>query len=158
MRSGGGTDYGASYLESVGLIASDQTAIFAVDRKSRELIAFGAGPAANYVPTLASHIYERIYMFRAERLNVDTYAFGSSTDLLPDASNLAQVLNNLQSNPKRLQRYNDHVRELFPDIGWVGVRPVPSSSAQVRIQIWPAEEVDTEREDLALSLAESGTG
>jgi len=110
-----------------------------------------------YGPYLANILHNRIYIFRAERLNVSQSSFGIEMVLLPNASNLAQVLNNLQSsNPSRFRRFNQHVSTIFREIKGITVPSGPSNS-EVRILLWSIDP-DTERSDLAIPLSESGTG
>ena len=104
---------------------------------------------------LAPLFASRIYSFRAERLNVGRSRFGLARHLAPDASNLPEVLNVLQGHPARFERYNQLVRRVFPHIQRVTVRPAGES--EVEILVWSAE-TGLEREDLAIPLAESGTG
>lgn len=109
-----------------------------------------------YGTRLAGLLRDRIYMFKAERLNVSQSQFGAGTVLSSNASNLAEVLHNLQSNPSRFRRLNQHVSTIFPEIKWISV-PSALEGGQVRILVWSIDP-DTEREDLAIPLAESGTG
>jgi len=112
---------------------------------------------ALYGPYLANILRNRIYIFRAERLNVSQSSFGTETVLKPDASNLAEVLHNLQnSNPTRFHRFNQHVSTIFPEIKGITVPSGPASN-QVQILVWSIDP-DTERPDLAIPLSESGTG
>lgn len=105
---------------------------------------------------IANILRERIYAFRAERLNVSSCAFGSNSVLLPNASNLPEVLYVLQSNnPSRFKRFNHLVRQIFPSIYEISVKPKGNNS--VEIVVWPEDPV-TERADLAIELSESGTG
>ena len=60
-----------------------------------------------YGPYLSNILRDRIYIFRAERLNVSQSTFGTQTVLASDASNLAEVLHHLQSsNITRFRRFN----------------------------------------------------
>lgn len=102
-----------------------------------------------------AHYRRRRYMFRAERFNVGASAFGDRSALSPDASNLPEVLSNLQSNPRRFQRYNETVARVLPGIQQVTVKNL--SDSKLQILIWPHSPT-SEREDLAVSLSESGTG
>src|SRR5712692_6201440 len=112
---------------------------------------------ALYGPYLANILRNRIYIFRADRLNVSQSSFGTETVLKPDASNLAEVLHNLQnSNPTRFHRFNQHVSTIFPEIKGITVPSGPSNN-EVRILVWSINP-DTERPDLAIPLSESGTG
>lgn len=108
---------------------------------------------------LGAALHERllssIYIFRAERMNVGVSSFGSNRELKSDASNLPEVLNILQSNPSRFQRYNQLVKRVLPQVERITVRPM--GEKQVEILVWSYDPA-LEREDLAVSLMESGTG
>lgn len=99
---------------------------------------------------------EGLYFFHAERLKVAEVAFGRNPVLNPDANNLPEVLNVLQSNMERFNRFNRLVSDIFPTIRRVAVRPSPNSGS-LQIVVWSVDP-GTEREDLAISLADSGTG
>lgn len=130
---------------------------FEVDRVTANIRFNQSMSGVQYQDVLARAIHERIYKFDAERLKVSVAAFGTNKVLQANASNLAEVLNNLQSNRRRFERFNSYVRTIFPDIGWVGAPSGPGVN-QVQILLWPASDTDTEREDLAIPLSESGTG
>ena len=99
---------------------------------------------------------ERVYAFNAERFRIGTSASGANTTLRPDAANLPEVLENLQGrNPNRFRRLSSHVRTIFPVVRDVSVRPIGSNNVQ--ILIWTTDP-ETERDDLAFTLEESGTG
>jgi AAA15 family ATPase/GTPase len=154
-----------AYLESLGdLTDATKLVEFRVNNSQRQL-EYTPNPyrieqySSNvfYGPHLVDIIRDRIYIFRAERLNVSQSSFGTQTVLLPNASNLAEVLHNLQSsNPSRFRRFNQHVSTIFPEIKGITIPPGPSNSA-VRILVWSIDP-DTERPDLAIPLSESGTG
>ena len=116
----------------------------------------GGGSSENRLDTvLARALQAKVYCFRAERLHVGVHAFGNNSVLNPDASNLPEVLNSLQTqNPPRFKRYNDLVSRVFPSIQWVGVRPIPNA---LEVVVWE-HALETERQDLAIPLLESGTG
>lgn len=97
-----------------------------------------------------------IYRFYAERFNVGKCAFGNNSELQPNASNLAEVINTLQGgNPKRFERLNNLVSVIFPQIKRITVESRPS--LQVEIMVWSVD-AETERQDLAIPLSASGTG
>jgi len=96
-----------------------------------------------------------VYMFRAERLNLAQFGYGPDRILLPDASNLAQVLNVLQANPSRFDALNGYLTTILPDIRRVILVPIPGNL--VRVDLWSVDP-KLEREDLAVPLADSGTG
>jgi AAA ATPase domain/AAA domain, putative AbiEii toxin, Type IV TA system len=117
------------------------------------------GPRNN-IPSFAeiccAHFSNLIYTFRAERLNIGQCPVGTNRVLQPNAANLAEVLNLLiSSNPKRYDKFLEHVRTIFPHITQVTAPIVSGNVAMVKIWSIPGE---SEREDLAVPLAESGTG
>jgi AAA domain, putative AbiEii toxin, Type IV TA system/AAA domain len=115
----------------------------------------GGSPGERLPWKLARIFRTRIYLFKAERLNVGTAPIGEDPVLTPDARNLASVLHLLQTkNPARFARFQTYVQDVFPEIKQITVAPQGGS---VTILVWPIDPV-TEREDLAISLAESGTG
>lgn len=108
-----------------------------------------------------------IYRFEAERMKLSSYPLdSSSTELLPNAENLAEVLHILQTqNPARFKRLINYVTSVIPSVKWITVVPVitkgPATVSNIKreihIKIWPVEQ-DTERDDLAIDLSEAGTG
>jgi hypothetical protein len=56
---------------------------------------------------LAPILRARIYRFLAERLKVGRYQYGDSSLLNPDAGNLPEVLNALQSNHARFRQFRE---------------------------------------------------
>lgn len=96
-----------------------------------------------------------VYMFRAERLGLAKYPAGGSAVLLPDARNLSEVLNTLiSSNPHRFQQMVEKLHVVFPHIKTI---TAPISNGHAEIKVWH-ESPQTQRDDLAVPLAESGTG
>jgi predicted ATPase len=105
---------------------------------------------------LCNEAKQRLYIFRAERLNIHQGQIGTTSVLAPDARNLAEVLHLLQSsNRYRFQRFVDDVRTVFPDIQDVAITPVSNNVA--KINIWFVDP-KTERQDLAVPLSDCGTG
>lgn len=123
---------------------------------TRESGGTSSAPGGDTLPIrLAQAIRDRVYAFRAERLNVGEIGSGFDQVLQPDASNLARVLNHLQANTSRFRRFNDAVKSILPDITQITVKTTEQNT--VRILVWTIDP-ETEREDLAMPLAESGTG
>jgi hypothetical protein len=140
---------------------SPQGTLVSVDRDSGSLTTDGNITLVDWrsmLPsTLANLLRNRVYMFQAERLNVGEYAINSDPNLARNAANLAQVLHFLQtSNTPKWQRYLNAVRTVLPQI----VRlTVPPSGSTARILVWSfAGAEESERDDLAVTLADSGTG
>lgn len=120
-----------------------------------DFVSAGHG-GSEYQSVLAGVLRSRIYAFRAERLHVSSGPISENSQLEPDARNLAGVLNRLQSaNVSRFERLCSAVNIVFPHIRQITVPPVGGAAAQ--IFVWSIDP-ETEREDLAVSLAESGTG
>lgn len=116
------------------------------------------GPDQNEIGALLGPLLiRRVYVFRAERLNIGACAFGATAFLAPDARNLAEVLNILQQNQARFDRFNGHVHDILPQVRRVAVRPSTAQSGSVEIVIWPHDPA-SERADLAVPLANCGTG
>ncbi|MCA9639498.1 MAG: AAA family ATPase, partial [Myxococcales bacterium] len=93
----------------------------------------------------------------AERMNVGMAPFGREQRLAPNATNLPEVLNSLQHVKVRFHRYTQLVRRVLPQVANVSVRPHPELDGQLEILVWSGDP-DSEREDLAIPLLESGTG
>lgn len=97
-----------------------------------------------------------IYAFRAERMNVGECQANGNSVLLSNAANLADVMNQLISaNPARYEKLMIHVRTIFPHITQI-TAPISGNSI-ARVLVWSAP-IESERADLAVPLAESGTG
>lgn len=113
--------------------------------------------------TLAAQLFaafkDRIYSFKAERTVTDFAPIQGSEVLQPNASNLADVLLMLTAgNANRRDRFLKLVNAVFPHITYVNARPLPSTdkpTARIYVHSVPVEH---ERDDLAVPLAESGTG
>lgn len=98
----------------------------------------------------------RIYSFKAERLNIDIASNEPAETLAPDTRNLPSVLSTLQlRTPKRFERYVEAVKTVFPSITQITVPQV--NSAQVGIKVWEIDPAD-DRDDLAMPLSECGSG
>lgn len=129
------------------------------DRASRELRLerkVAVGPTDLFHFQLAKLLQERVYFFNAERLNVSRHPFGVREVLLPDASNLPEVLFHLQGNIARYQKFNDLVSKIFPEVRLISVTSEKRTS-NLEIRVWNIDPQE-ERDDLAMPLSESGTG
>jgi len=116
------------------------------------------GGVGDSVPAvLGQYARQSIYTFQAERLTLSTHPFGSQPKLQPNAQNLAEVLNILQSRSYQFDRFNCLVRLIFPNIRAVSVRPRIEVTNQLEILVWNAV-APPDRDDLAQPLSESGTG
>lgn len=114
----------------------------------------GAENKSDFGFQLIPHFLDRIYFFKAERI-VGLCRAGLSDNLLPNAENLAEVLDNLQKNHHRFQRFIKLVQAVFPQIKHISVHAPDIETREVVIWLAPQE---SERIDLAIPLSESGTG
>jgi predicted ATPase len=148
-----GTGWNGQYMRAFRLGRADVDAI--EPGPSTGLHEFNEGQ--QFASHLASVAVGRIYSFKAVRFNIGSNQPASEPSLMPDASNLAQVLNHLQTtNPRRFDRFNELVRTIFPQIRQITVPPVQGTN-EVHILVWNVEP-ESERDDLAVALSESGTG
>ncbi|WP_337967148.1 AAA family ATPase [uncultured Flavobacterium sp.] len=106
---------------------------------------------------IVNKLIARFYCFKAERLNIGKSNFGINNILNSDASNLPEVLNILQGDKIRFERYNSYVRKIFPQIYQISIRPFNDQSNRVEIVVWN-ENPELERSDLVVPLSECGTG
>lgn len=98
----------------------------------------------------------KMFHFSAERMNIGEAPQGHAARLLPDASNLPNALQTLSGDRGDLfARLVSHLREIFPTVGNLSVRPRPGNN-QIEIRVWPTEVM--ERVELSFPLKSSGTG
>ena len=135
------------------------TADVSVPARAIRGIGIHAYPNASpdYGRTIAQLVASQIYRFSAERFALGSSPYGGATDLLPDARNLPEVVNALQGNPERFRDYCALVKEVFPSIKKVSVRPLPTNPQHAEIMIWQIDPA-LERDDLAMPLSQCGTG
>ena len=119
----------------------------------------GRGKSGSFSETIQYQIFEQyclsIYKFDAERRSSGTYKTGTSRFLNSDASNLAEVLFNLQGNdPNLFEDFNEYVSMVIPTIKRISVSYYDDT---VQIKVWTLERV-RQREDLAYPLADCGSG
>lgn len=105
---------------------------------------------------VAKVLIERMYSFRAERQVAASVQTGHSTRLETNASNLAEVLENLQGrNPGKFRLLNSYMRDIFPQIHEVSVRHDMSQALNREVVVYEEESLD---EEDAVPLSDSGTG
>jgi hypothetical protein len=97
--------------------------------ENREKILLSGAAAVGEQDDLVPYLFDEaramhIYVFGAERLAIGSHAIQDTEFLAPNAANLPAVLLKLQSNPVRWERFNDHVRTIFPAIKRVVVGPL----------------------------------
>lgn len=101
--------------------------------------------------------HTNMFYFSAERMTIGESVQGYAERLQPDAGNLAGVLDTLKGNRGDVfARLVWHLREIFPTVGNLSVRPKPNSSNMVEVRVWPTETM--EHVQLSFPLNSSGTG
>ncbi|QIG92696.2 MULTISPECIES: AAA family ATPase [unclassified Bradyrhizobium] len=128
-------------------------------QEKNDILATQLAPGQNdsFAASIAPRLEQSIYFFDAQRVPRNQYAFGSSTQLNSNADNLAEVLNVLQANRTAFAEYVDAVARVIPAVKWISVTPSSVHGNQVEVRIWNVPD-STKRDDLAIPLAECGTG
>jgi len=98
-----------------------------------------------------------VFVFDAERLNIDISSPAHGQRLHSNASNLPTLLHEMQANPDLWNRFTHHVKEVFPQITAITTPPAQDAPNQLTICLWQVE-TSTMRDDLAIRLKEAGTG
>jgi hypothetical protein len=110
------------------------------------------------LPAVIGHLLSTsIYGFRAERMNIGRCRIADTAELAPDANNLASVLLQLPRRHQAHGQYQGFVREVFPNIFWVGSRPDSTDHAVIEITMNDAANGPA-RAGITVPLSESGTG
>lgn len=108
------------------------------------------------IALLVHDIWQReMFYFSAERMNIGQSAPGYVQRLSSNADNLPAVLLTLSGDRGNLfQKLVRHLREVFPTVGNVSVRPLSGSTIEIRV--WPTDSM--ERVELSFPLMQCGTG
>jgi predicted ATPase len=124
---------------------------------SREWRFAGISAMEENLPLIATESLTRqIFVFDAERLNIDVSGPQAGQTLNTNASNLPTLLHEMQANPHLWAQFINHVGEVFPQITSITTPPV-EGGGQISISVWQVDTA-TQREDLAVRLKECGTG
>ncbi len=149
----------ATFYDTTGMRAQ-QFYVFDpdVDRSRMVCRSVVSGGNSDSFLQIGQLLLAQIYYFRAERLNISEFSFGANSILASDASNLPEVLHLLQTNkPLQFQRFVNSVKEVFPGVEYLSVRPKSSGGNVQEIVVWTETQAHS-RADLAFTLKESGTG
>ncbi len=99
---------------------------------------------------------QKIYQFKAERLNIGSCKLENNSELKSDISNLAEVLCILQGKqPGVFVKFNELVSIILPEIQWISV--VQKEDYNVEILVWNLDP-KLNRDDLSLPLSSCGSG
>jgi predicted ATPase len=117
-------------------------------------------PLTSFGQTIQYQFFQKyrsiIYKFNAERVSSGISQVGLSSTLEANASNLAEVLSNLQlNNPSLYEIFNKYVSRVIPTIKWISAPLYNGINSQVKI--WNLDRA-TQRGDLAYPLSDCGTG
>lgn len=134
-----------------------QCSSFRIERTGRVVANGGStyGSDSDFGVQLAPLLQRHVYRFNAERMNVGRCPHGPNTALDGSASNLPEVLGELQSNSARFRELNTRLSEILPQIKWVSVHATDRQN--VEILVWP-HDPESKRDDLAIPILECGTG
>lgn len=115
----------------------------------------GHGQTQDNIPDVSWNLWKnRTFYFEAQRYSLGEFQLGREDTLRENASNLASVLNFLQTErPDLFDLLVDHVRDIFPTVQHLSVR---STGANFEIRTWPTRE--RSRTELSFELNRSGTG
>lgn len=142
-------------FKSLNTIKDNTISRFIINKSNGDLVFSQRLTGNNFLFQIVELIIQRIYCFQAERLNISQGPVGIVSILKTNASNLPEVLNILQSDRARFERFNSYVRKIFPQIFQISIRPSPHNTVQ--IVVWN-ENPTLERIDLVVPLSECGTG
>lgn len=122
--------------------------------KNLQISNFGAGSAD--IDQLLSRVVSKTYKFSAERSVAPIYGHHLNGELLPNSSNLAYCINQLQSNNKDLfEQLNRLVNRIFPTIHWISAPPNGNNQFELKIHTNPPH---LNRGDLSIPINRVGTG
>lgn len=137
---------------------SDEASYYVFNKASGKVVLNFSGDISRQLESmrvLITRTNRRIYLFKAERLNISMCAFGTKTALESNAQNLPEVLDNLQRTKGRFQKYHEYVKKVLPQIAQFTVKS--ANNNKVEIVVWNDSKAN-ERMDLAIPLSECGTG
>ena len=115
----------------------------------------GVRHAEDFTLRIARLLNRYVYRFKAERIAPARYPLGTSRTLVPDGSNLAEVLSLLQESRVQMEEYNQVVREVLPEIYQVNSRRLDENMGEV--VLWNDERAIS-RNEFAITLADCGSG
>jgi predicted ATP-dependent endonuclease of OLD family len=155
-----------SFYESLSHINQRVSDIYlALSEKNKYV--FLSNPAQSkevFGTTISKDIREKNYRFFAERVNLGRCDSGFERNLNSNCQNLAEVLQNTQNHNSWLyEKLIEFVSQVYPSIKWISsIRQEDYDEGNnlkhiQEIYVWTIER-QSEREDLAVSLSECGTG
>jgi len=152
---------GFSRHRNKNFIKKDESGRFTFDPETNQTDSSYRGE--DFFVTLFHKFRSWVSQLQAQRF-VGQCSVGDNEELNSNASNLAEVIHLLQSRiikKKLYERFNQYVSTMFPQFGLVSARILEKQirhGPNLEILIWPTKSVESEREDLAFSLSDCGTG
>lgn len=152
---------GFSRHRNKNFIKKDESGRFTFDPETNQTDSSYRGE--DFFVTLFHKFRSWVSQLQAQRF-VGQCSVGDNEELNSNASNLAEVIHLLQSRiikKKLYERFNQYVSTMFPQFGLVSTRILEKQNRQgpnLEILIWPTKSVESDREDLAFSLSDCGTG
>lgn len=128
--------------------------------KTISYLSSGSSGRTDFANDLAREFSYHIYLFNAERLKLAQSRITGNSNLSSDASNLAGLLHRLNNRDRfAFDNIVEAVQMIFPDIRFIDTPMVDNTNppTETYIRLWSID-YKTRRDDLAFSLAESGTG
>jgi len=150
---------GFSKNRNKNLIKKDESGIFTLCQETNEA---DSHTGEDFFVTLFYKFRSRVSQLQAQRF-VGEWSVGDNEELNSTASNLAEVIHLLESPSKQklYERFNQYVSIMFPQFERVSTKILSKQTRQgpnLEILVWPTKSVESDREDLALSLSDCGTG
>jgi len=147
--------YGISFPRAGGAVPTFANIVGTNGEVTIRDVGSGTGDT---LPNLIYWLWQNdVFFFKAERYSLGRSQHIHATRLNTDASNLPAILDTLSATRGDLfNELVDHLREIFPTVGNLSVRPHPQHQNQNEILVWPTEKMG--RAELSFPLDSSGTG
>lgn len=154
-------EYINGVITSAHILGTENTDTYlGFSKNQTDNFEIAAGPgripiSESFAARIAGLLNNRIYTFKAERRILQEFPVQNIEDLSTDGSNIAQVLNYLQTKkPVIFTKLNQLLSKIFSDVKYI---TVPPNNQMAQVFVWPVDH-ETGRDDLAVALSESGTG
>ncbi len=148
----------ATHHSILGELSEQNTYAFRPSPDKKEIIS--SGEQAGVFEDVYAYVWGMYascsFHFDPLRRVSGTSPYTDPVALLPNCSNLARVVLDLGDSPSRLDRFLQHVNEIFPSVKWVTASNPPEKN-QVEVKISTVDRIKS-RSDQLIPLSECGTG